>query len=88
MSEWQPIETLPAPGERPGLVFVIVEGHQHHSGTKWFRRWWGLARTHNKGFDEGDIAAIENYDHMDPGSGTVTHWMRVNLPPFPERSPT
>lgn len=82
-SEWRPIGTLPPPGERPGKVWVIVEGHQHHSGMGWYRQMAGLARTHNEGFDEADIRRIEADDHMDPGSGRVTHWLPIELPKYP-----
>ena len=84
--EWQPIDTLPPPGERPGRVFVVVEGNQQHSGLNWFRQHAGIARTQNAGFYPDDIAAIEAQDHMDPGSGVVTHWMPWHLQPLPHRS--
>ena len=87
MSEWRPIETLPPPGDRPGKVWVLVQGHQTHSGNRSFRRMAGLARTHNEGFDEYDIALIEDQDHMDLGSGRVTHWLPIDLPKYPEPQP-
>ena len=82
--EWKPIDTLPPPGDRPGKVWVIVQGSQWHSDRKWLRRMAGLARTHNDGFDDGDIAAIEDQDHMDPGTGRVTHWLPITLPRYPD----
>jgi hypothetical protein len=81
--EWMPIETLPPPGERPGHVWVLVEGSQHHSGTTWRRRKAGLARTHNEGFEDEDIRLIERWDHMDRHTGVVTHWLPIDLPNFP-----
>ena len=82
--EWLSIDTLPPPGERPGRVLVIVEGSQSHSGCNWFRANYGFARTQNDGFYPDDIRRIECDDHMDPGSGVVTHWMRIDLPPIPQ----
>lgn len=81
--EWMPVETLPPPGDRPGKVWVLVEGAQFHSGRSWRRRMAGIARTHNEGFESSDIALIENQDHMDTGTGTVTHWLPIALPNFP-----
>ncbi len=80
---WRDISTLPPPGERPGTVWVLVEGSQFHSGAKWFRRKAGLARTHNEGFEDEDIRLIEKLDLMDPFTGRVTHWLPINLPPPP-----
>lgn len=82
--DWKPIDTLPPPGERPGMVWVIVRGHQHHSGHKWLRQMAGLARTHNGGFEDEDIRLIEQRDHMDHMSGNVTHWLPIVLPKFPK----
>ena len=82
--EWMPIETLPPPGERPGKVWVLVEGQQHHSGMCWRRRMAGLARTHNDGFESADIRLIEKQDHMDAMSGEVTHWLPIVLPNYPQ----
>ena len=45
MDAWQAIETLPPPGERPGRVFVIVEGSKSHSGVCWRRQEVGIAAT-------------------------------------------
>ena len=84
MSEWIPIEKLPPPGERPGKVWVIVEGHKTHSGARWRRRMAGLARTHNEGFEDEDIRLIEKLDHMDHHTGYVTHWLPIVLPRFPD----
>lgn len=81
--KWLPIETLPSPGDRPGKVWVLVEGSQHHSGNTWRRRMAGLARTHNEGFEDDDIRLIERQDHMDLGTGKVTHWLPIDLPRFP-----
>ena len=81
--KWQPIETLPPPGERPGRVFVVVQGQQHHSGINWVRQRAGIARTMNDGFYPEDISLIERGDLMDPGSGVVTHWMPWCLPHLP-----
>jgi hypothetical protein len=81
--KWQHIDTLPEPGHRPGRVFVIVEGHESHSGSLWTRRNAGIARTQNDGFYPEDIRRIEADDHMDRGSGRVTYWMPWCLPPFP-----
>lgn len=85
MIDWNTIETLPPPGERPGMVWVIVEGSQYHSDAKWYRQRAGLARTDNDGFDHRDIRAIEDMDHMDEGTGRVTHWLPIQLPPYPKR---
>lgn len=82
--EWRKIDTLPPPDDRPGKVWVLVEGRQHHSGNCWRRRMAGLARTHNGGFEEDDIRLIEKHDHMDEGSGTVTHWLPIDLPNYPQ----
>jgi hypothetical protein len=81
--EWMPINTLPPPGERPGTVWVIVEGSQRHSGMNWYRQKAGLARTHNQGFEDEDIRLIEKQDHMDLGTGRVTHWLPIKLPFYP-----
>jgi len=85
--EWQTVDTLPPPMQRPGRVFVIVEGSQFHSGINWHRRYAGLATTNNEGFDKADIEWIESKDHMDPGTGVVTHWMPWCLPDFPPLPP-
>ncbi len=82
--EWLPAGTLPPPGKRPGRVFVVVEGEQMHSGVSWLRARAGIARTCNEGFYDTDIEAIEAQDHMDPGSGRVTHWMPLDFPPCPQ----
>lgn len=81
--EWKPVNTLPPPGERPGWVWVVVEGSQFHSGLNWYRQKAGLARTHNEGFEADDIRMIEKLDHMDRGTGIVTHWLPIKLPPYP-----
>lgn len=78
---WQDISTLPEPPDRPGRVFVVVEGFQYHSGC---RASYGIARTRGEGFNFVDIAAIEKADSMDPGTGRVTHWMKINLPACPQ----
>ena len=82
--DWKPIETLPPAGERPGRVFVVVQGHQYHSDMSWLRQRAGIARTDNDGFYREDIAAIEEQDYMEAGSGVVTHWMPWCLPALPE----
>jgi hypothetical protein len=84
--EWMPINTLPPPGERPGRVFVVVEGEEHHSGSIWYRQMAGIARTQNVGFNPDDIALIESQDHMTAGTGDVTHWMPWCLPHLPQRT--
>lgn len=84
MNEWIDVSELPPPGERPGRVLVVVEGWQTHSGITWLRAACGFARTQNDGFYPEDIERIEESDHMDRGSGKVTHWMRVDLPPCPQ----
>lgn len=85
MIDWKPIDTMPPPGERPGMVWVIVEGSQFHSDLNWYRQRAGLARTNNDGFDARDISAIEAMDLMDAGTGRVTHWLPIELPPYPKR---
>jgi hypothetical protein len=85
-SEWQPIETLPPAGERPGTVWALVEGSQEHSGYSWFRQHAGLARTHNEGFEDEDIRLIEKRGGMDTYTGHVTHWLPISLPPFPSQA--
>lgn len=82
-SLWRTIDTLPPPGERPGRVFVIVEGEKCHSGICWRRQEAGIAATQNDGFSETDIAYLERRGDMDRGSGNVTHWLPINLPHFP-----
>ena len=84
MDAWQAIETLPPPGERPGRVFVIVEGSKSHSGVCWRRQEVGIAATQNDGFSERDIAYLEHGGDMDRGTGKVTHWLPINLPRFPQ----
>lgn len=84
-TEWKPIETLPPPGDRPGRVFVLVEGEKNHCGVRWVRQHAGIAATHNEGFDEVDMAYIEERGDMDEGTGRVTHWLPINLPNFPRR---
>lgn len=81
--EWKPIGTLPPPGERPGRVFVVVEGSEYHSGINWRRQADGIARTRYEGFYPSDIAEIETDNHMDPGTGVVTHWLPYRLPHLP-----
>lgn len=81
--EWMPIETLPPPGDRPGMVWVLVEGWEFHSGASWLRKRAGIARTHNEGFEAEDIRLIEKWDHMEPMSGSVTHWLPIDLPNYP-----
>jgi hypothetical protein len=84
MKQWLPVETLPPPGERPGKVWVLVEGSQEHSGLRWRRRMAGLARTHNGGFEYADVRSIEEQDQMDKGTGKVTHWLPIDLPHYPD----
>jgi hypothetical protein len=84
MSEWMPIETLPPIGERPGRVFALVQGEKHHSGVRWHRIEFGIAATWNDGIEEADVRLIEKRGDMDPHTGTVTHWLPINLPPFPQ----
>ena len=84
--KWMKIETLPPPGQRPGRVFVVVEGEQHHSGRRWYRQREGIARTQNDGFYRDDIAQIESQGSMDAGTGEVTHWMPWCLPSLPDRT--
>lgn len=84
MTNWQDIDTLPPPGRRPGKVWVIVEGYETHSGSDWFRAKAGIARTTNFGINPEDVEAIEREDHMRRGSGKVTHWMKIELPPLPQ----
>lgn len=86
MTEWMSIETLPPPDERPGRVFVLVQGERDHSGVRWLRQEAGIAGTDNDGFVRCDIAHIEKRGDMDPGSGVVTHWLRINFPIFPHPS--
>jgi len=81
--KWLPADTLPPPGERPGRVFIVVTGSQHHSGVHWCRSKAGVARTQNDGFNPEDIRRIEEEDLMDPGTGEVTYWMPWRLPPIP-----
>lgn len=84
MSEWMPIETLPPPGERPGRVFALVQGTRCHHGTgPWLRQEFGIAATWNEGIEEADVRLIEKRGDMDPHTGTVTHWLPINLPNFP-----
>jgi hypothetical protein len=80
---WNPIDTLPPPGERPGRVFVVVEGSQWHSDVNWKRERAGIASTQNDGFYPEHIAQLERDGNMDPGTGKVTFWMPWNLPPIP-----
>lgn len=82
--EWMPVSTLPPPGERPGRVWVLVDGSQDHSGARWRRRMAGIARTHNGGFEAEDIRLIEKQDHMDKFTGEVTHWLPIVLPRYPD----
>lgn len=82
---WKPIDTLPPPGERPGRVFVLIEGEKHHSGVRWVRQHAGIAATSNDDFDDVDLAYIEMRGDMDKGTGRVTHWLPINLPNFPRR---
>lgn len=84
--EWLTIDTLPPAGERPGIVWVMVEGWQDHSGLSWFRQHAGLARTHNEGFEDEDIRLIEKRGGMDRFSGEVTHWLPITLPAYPNRT--
>lgn len=80
---WIPISELPPPGERPGRVFVAVEGSEFHSDVNWKRGRVGLASTQNDGFYPEHIAQIERDGCMDPGTGVVKFWMPFNLPPVP-----
>lgn len=83
--QWIPISELPPPGERLGKYWVLVEGEAFHSDRFWYRRKAGLARTDNQGFLSEDIRAIECEDWMDRCSGVVTHFLEIELPPFPGR---
>lgn len=83
MNAWLAIDALPPPGERPGRVFVIVEGSKDHSGVSWRRQHAGIAATYNEGFSPVDIAYLEERGDMDDGTGKVTHWLPINLPHFP-----
>lgn len=83
--DWIPIAELPPPGDRPGRVFVLVEGEKHHSGKFWLRQFAGIAATWNEGFDPIDIDHIESRGDMDAGTGLVTHWLPIMLPNFPRR---
>ena len=67
---WKPIFTLPPPGERQGKVWVLVEGEETHSGSRWRRRSAGIARTNNVGFENDDIRTIEKLDNASPVSIT------------------
>lgn len=82
--KWLPVSDLPPPGERPGRVFVVVEGSESHSDQIWMRARFGIARTQNDGFYSEDIRRIEEQDHMDYGTGEVTHWMPLDMPPCPQ----
>ncbi len=81
---WRDVSTLPDREHRPGRMFVVVEGSEFHSGEEWFRASYGIARTSGDGFNRDDIAAIEAADSMAAGTGRVTHWMPLNLPPCPQ----
>lgn len=83
--EWQKIETLPPPGERPGRVFVVIEGWQDHSGLSWYRRHAGMAHTYNQGITPESMRLLEKEGGMDLGTGYATHWMPYDLPPYPQR---
>lgn len=81
--EWKPIAELPKPGDRLGKYWVIVDGEKYHSGTTWARQAAGLARTDNNGFYQSDISLIAKDGDMDVPGPVVTHFMAINLPPFP-----
>ena len=83
--EWLSVDTLPAPGKRPGRCFVIVEGWKWHGASYrfWRRADIGIARTDNEGFHAADIARIEDLGDMDSGTGRVTYWAAIpKLPKF------
>jgi hypothetical protein len=83
--QWQKIETLPPPGERPGRVFVVIEGFKDHSGLSWYRQHAGLAYTYNHGITPETLRKLEKEGDMEVGTAVVTHWMPYDLPPYPER---
>ncbi len=80
---WIPIAELPQPGKRFGKYWVMVEGGCYHSGTTWLRQNPGLARTDNNGFDQSDIDRIAVEGDMDVPMPVVTHFMAIELPPYP-----
>ena len=84
---WQRIEALPPAGERPRCALVVVSGRVRASNRKFFFQLLGtgLAHTTKSGdFDVRDIAAIENRNEMDSGSGKVTHWIPLKVPEIPQ----
>jgi hypothetical protein len=83
---WQPIDTLPPRGHRPGRMFVVVQGIRWHSGVVWTRQCAGIAHTSGDGFAQDDISHIEENGDMDGGTGQVTHWMQWCLPAIPVAS--
>ena len=81
--EWTPIAELPPPGDRLGKYWIIVEGSESHSGGTWPRQAAGLAATNNDGFCIVDVKLIASRDSMDRGTPFVSHFMPIDLPPFP-----
>jgi hypothetical protein len=80
---WLPFDALPPDGERPGRIFVRVEGWRRHSDITWYREHCGMARTQNgAGLDaimDEDRSRIMRDGDMD-GIDRITHWMPARFP--------
>lgn len=86
MSDWLPIETLPPWDERPGTMFVRLEGYKTHGGAAWSRVGWGIAsitKDGRFGFYTDDIAHIVQRSDMDYDDCKVTHWAPLQQPNLP-----
>lgn len=84
---WRPFEELPPDGERPGRIFVRVEGWRSHSGVTWHRVYCHIARTQNgAGLDAimGDDRARIMVDGDMDGIDRITHWAAAQFPPIPQ----
>jgi hypothetical protein len=79
---WRPFEELPEPGNRPGRMFVRVEGWKTHSGATWYRMHCDLvcSRIGNRWcIRQEDIDRIMRDGDMD-GIDRITHWMVAQFP--------
>jgi hypothetical protein len=80
---WLPFDSLPPDGERPGRIFVRVEGWRTHHGSTWYRAYCHIARTQNgAGLDaimDKDRSRIMRDGDMD-GIDRITHWCAARFP--------
>lgn len=89
--EWNPISELPDFDQRPGRMFIRLEGSRYHSDVFWGRVYCGDAHIRKPGGDDemigfraSDIKRLCADGDMDEWSAKVTHWAPAIFPPTPE----